>query len=267
VAVSAVTGCVWTTASDVSWVDVEPAQATGNGSADVEVDPNTGASRSATVRVAGLPFLVEQAAAAIRPTPPPSPAPPPSPTPNPTPAPTPTPTPTPAPPTPAPAPTPTPAPAPNPPPAPAPTPTPPPPPNGCSFSLSPERRMVTAAGGDTSVRVKTDAGCEWTATTSQSWIKVSTTRGVGDGDVVYTVDRNPGAAREGTVTVSGQVHRVEQHGANSVAAAVQRDAQLAATNRAKAGVGSIDQGPVWAVHRLGWEAPPRKAAMVGKRWR
>ena len=64
--------------------------------------------------------------------------------------------------------------------------------------------------------MKTSAGCAWTATTSESWIKLSTTSGVGTGEVRYTVDRNTGAARQGTITIGGETHRVEQAGAPPV---------------------------------------------------
>ena len=60
------------------------------------------------------------------------------------------------------------------------------------------------------------AGCAWTATTSATWIKLANTPGVGNGDVPHTVDRNTGAAREGTITIGGQTHRVEQEGAPPV---------------------------------------------------
>jgi hypothetical protein len=75
--------------------------------------------------------------------------------------------------------------------------------------------MIQADGGNTSVRVKTDARCEWTASTSESWIKVSTTRGSGDAEIGYSVDRNAGTEREGTVRVASEIHRVEQKGAKS----------------------------------------------------
>lgn len=65
------------------------------------------------------------------------------------------------------------------------------------------------------MQVRTSAGCAWTATTSATWIKLANTTGVGNGEVRYTVDRNTGAAREGTIRVAGQTHRVEQEGAAS----------------------------------------------------
>ncbi len=66
------------------------------------------------------------------------------------------------------------------------------------------------------MQVTTSAGCPWTATTSATWIKLANTSGVGNSEVLYTVDRNTGAAREGTITVAGQLHRVEQEAAASM---------------------------------------------------
>ena len=65
------------------------------------------------------------------------------------------------------------------------------------------------------MRVKTESRCDWTATTSANWITLATTRGTGDAEVRYTVDRNTGTGRVGTITIAGQTHRVEQDGAAS----------------------------------------------------
>jgi hypothetical protein len=48
------------------------------------------------------------------------------------------------------------------------------------------------------------------------WIKLSTTSGVGNGEVRYTVDRNTGAARQATITIGGPTHRVDQEGTRPV---------------------------------------------------
>ena len=111
VSVSAVSGCRWNASSEVTWVRVVSSELTGSGSAEFVADVNTAGERSGTLRIAGLPFVVQQSATV--PAPSPAPVPPPSPTPAPTPTPTP-------------APSPTPVPPPSPP-APSPTPTPPPP--------------------------------------------------------------------------------------------------------------------------------------------
>lgn len=117
VEVSATGGCGWTASSAVSWIRGVRTIGSGSGVAEFVADPNTGASRTGSLTIAGAGVSVTQSAA--------SPSAP-SPVPGPTPAPAPTPTP--APPSPAPPPTPTPEPNPTPtPPSPAPPPPTPPP--------------------------------------------------------------------------------------------------------------------------------------------
>jgi hypothetical protein len=90
VLVSAVPGCRWSASSEVPWVRVVSSEVTGSGSAEFVADVNTSGERSGTLRVAGVPHLVQQTAAVSSPgpIPPPSPTPtpPPPPAPNPPPA-------------------------------------------------------------------------------------------------------------------------------------------------------------------------------------
>jgi hypothetical protein len=82
VSVSAVSECRWSASSEVPWVRVASSEATGSGSAEFVAEVNTGGERSGTLRIAGLPFLVQQTATApAPPSPPPPPPPPPPPTP------------------------------------------------------------------------------------------------------------------------------------------------------------------------------------------
>lgn len=145
VAVSAVPGCVWRASSEVPWVRVVSPEVTGSGSAEFVVDVNTNGERTATLRIAGLAFLVQQAAAAPAPapTPTPTPTPPPTPAPSPTPTPGPAPSPPPTPgPAPSPPPTPSPPPAPTPSPTPAPTPTPTPTPAPLTLVMEPSTMPI-----------------------------------------------------------------------------------------------------------------------------
>ena len=142
VPVSAVSGCKWNAASEVAWVRVVSSELTGGGSAEFVADVNTAGERSGTLRIAGLPFVVQQSATV--PVPSPAPVPPPSPTPTPTPSPTPVPPPNP--PAPSPTPTPPPAPAPNPTPAPPPTPAPSPPPAPLTLVTEPATMPVGYMG-------------------------------------------------------------------------------------------------------------------------
>jgi len=65
VAVSATAGCPWTSSGAPFWVHVTSDSGLGNGNFSFSVDANPGDARSATITVAGLPFTVEQQAAAI----------------------------------------------------------------------------------------------------------------------------------------------------------------------------------------------------------
>jgi len=91
VAVSTIPGCKWRASSDVSWLRVVSSELTGSGDVSFVADVNTSGERSATLTIAGLPFVVQQTAPTT------GPAPTPGPTPDPTPSPPPTPTPPPAP--------------------------------------------------------------------------------------------------------------------------------------------------------------------------
>ena len=67
VAVTAPTGCSWSTAPDAaaSWVSLSPASGSGNGAVTVTAAANSGAARSATVTIAGRAIAVSEAAAAV----------------------------------------------------------------------------------------------------------------------------------------------------------------------------------------------------------
>jgi hypothetical protein len=70
--------------------------------------------------------------------------------------------------------------------------------------------MVPMGGGERSVNVKTEPGCAWTASTRETWIKLGTTSGTGEGEVSYSIERNTGAERQGTITIGGQGHTIRQ---------------------------------------------------------
>jgi hypothetical protein len=82
----------------------------------------------------------------------------------------------------------------------------------CSYSVAPVTVDQTASGGSGSVTVTTGAGCTWTAVSSAPWITVTAASGSGPGNVSFSVASNPGSARQGTLTVAGQVVTVRQDG-------------------------------------------------------
>ncbi|MBZ0248421.1 MAG: hypothetical protein K8F93_02085, partial [Burkholderiales bacterium] len=85
---------------------------------------------------------------------------------------------------------------------------------GCTFSLSPSSATVGPGASSSSFAVNTQAGCQWTANSSQLWLRVlGAGSGSGSGTVSYEVGANPGStARTATITVGGQVFTVTQQG-------------------------------------------------------
>ena len=89
---------------------------------------------------------------------------------------------------------------------------PPPPPPPCTYSIDPTGASVVAAGGTGSVAVTAGTACAWTATTTASWITITSgAAGIGNGTVAYGVAANPtGASRLGTVAIAGQTFKIVQ---------------------------------------------------------
>jgi hypothetical protein len=192
-------GCAWKVSSPVPWVSSATAAGSGSRTVDLIVEANPGSARSATVEVAGRRFRVDQSGTSTSGAPP---APPPSPTPTPTPTPTPDPSPTPGP-SPAPTPGPAPGPAPDPPPSPAPS---------CTYSVSDDRQQFSRDADTGRFEVETQRECSWTASTTDSWIRVTESKGTGSGNVRFSVEKNNGPVRAGTIRVGGVTVRVEQEG-------------------------------------------------------
>jgi glucose/arabinose dehydrogenase len=73
--------------------------------------------------------------------------------------------------------------------------------------------VVSNTGGTGSVTVTTAAGCNWTATSGETWITVTDgASGSGPGAVTYSVAPYSGrqGTRNGRVTIAGQVFTVKQ---------------------------------------------------------
>src|SRR2546423_936559 len=93
-------------------------------------------------------------------------------------------------------------------------PPPPPTPASCSFEIDPESKKFDAEGGGDRVRVRATDGCAWTASTQNGWITITGgAAGKGNGEVRYQVAANPGAARDGAVTVAERTLSIKQEGA------------------------------------------------------
>lgn len=75
----------------------------------------------------------------------------------------------------------------------------------CSFDVSPQQQSFAAPGGAGSIHVAAAPTCAWTATTTASWVTISSgSSGQGDGDVSYTVAENKVTdSRTGIIQVAG----------------------------------------------------------------
>lgn len=81
----------------------------------------------------------------------------------------------------------------------------------CSYSLAPTSSQPSSAAGSFSITVTAPAGCSWTASTSDTWISITSgNSGTGNGTVNYSVLANTGGARTGMITIAGQSFTVSQ---------------------------------------------------------
>lgn len=80
----------------------------------------------------------------------------------------------------------------------------------CSYTLIPASLNLPSTTAGAVFNVTAPAGCGWNATTSDSWISITSASGTGNGTVAFTVQANNGPARTGTITVAGQTFTVNQ---------------------------------------------------------
>ncbi len=84
----------------------------------------------------------------------------------------------------------------------------------CSYVVSPLSATFAANGGTASVDVSTAAGCTWTSASGVSWAGITAgASGTGPGRVDYSVQANAStSARSGSLTVAGQTVSLSQAG-------------------------------------------------------
>jgi Viral BACON domain/Matrixin/Putative binding domain, N-terminal len=82
----------------------------------------------------------------------------------------------------------------------------------CSYSLNPTSAPAAAGGGNSSVSVSTTAGCNWSASSNDTFLGITSgSPGVGPGIVNYSVAANTAITpRSGTLTIAGQTFTVNQ---------------------------------------------------------
>jgi hypothetical protein len=82
--------------------------------------------------------------------------------------------------------------------------------SGCQYSLASPSQTVNPGGGSATIALTTTSQCWWTATSSASWITLSTI-GSGSRTITFTVAPNTsGSTRTGQLTIAGQTHTVTQ---------------------------------------------------------
>ncbi len=94
----------------------------------------------------------------------------------------------------------------------------------CTYSLSPTTQKFDNSRGTGTVNVTTQHGCEWNASSSVDWIKItSNNSGIGNGTITYSVYENPktntglvsyggsSLAIDGTISVAGETLTITQY--------------------------------------------------------
>lgn len=145
---------------------------------------------------------------------------------------------------------------------------------GCTYTLQPSQITVPATGGFQTFTVNAGSGCPYTATSSVGWIHI----GSQGNPVAFTVDVNQGAARQGSISVAGQIVTINQsagpvpvlsisstHSGNFVQGQIGATFIVTVTNAAGAGpttgtvnvFDSVTQGiSVTAIGGNGWICSP-----------
>ncbi len=86
----------------------------------------------------------------------------------------------------------------------------------CRFTLSRTSDTVGADGGQLSVAVATLTGCAWTASSSATWLTITSGHsGNANGTVGLRAAANTGAARVAAVNIAGQTYTVNQAASKS----------------------------------------------------
>ncbi|MEN3331867.1 MAG: serine protease AprX [Blastocatellia bacterium] len=81
---------------------------------------------------------------------------------------------------------------------------------------SPQSQSFSAVGAEGALIVSAPAAASWTATTSDSWISISSASGTGNGTVNFVVrDNTTGNVRTSTITIARRNYTIRQEGLNS----------------------------------------------------
>ena len=97
----------------------------------------------------------------------------------------------------------------------------------CSIGLTPTNVTLGAAGGSSTITITTSSACNWSAISNDGFIVLtSPSSGSGNGSLTFSVVANTGAARTGTISISGQTITVSQAAAGAAPAGLSVSFQL-----------------------------------------
>lgn len=82
----------------------------------------------------------------------------------------------------------------------------------CTFSIDPTEADVAAGGGGGIIRLATEDGCPWSASSNVEWISAAPASGDGSRTIGFAVDENTGPPRTGELVVAGLTFIVNQAG-------------------------------------------------------
>ncbi len=73
----------------------------------------------------------------------------------------------------------------------------------CSYAINPPALNINGDSTGGSITLTTSPGCEWSATSSEAWIRVLPTSGSGSAVMALNIDQNVGAERRAVLTIAG----------------------------------------------------------------
>ena len=122
----------------------------------------------------------------------------------------------------------------------------------CTFAVEPTGRLFGETGSESSFNVITPSGCEWSPSTTDDWVFITSEEsGTGPGVVSYGVrDNTTGSPRQGSITVGGVSFTIVQDG-GTLGDCVYVLNPLSANFNAGGGTGSIQLS---TEERCAWEA-------------
>jgi hypothetical protein len=87
----------------------------------------------------------------------------------------------------------------------------------CTYSLEGAGTTIQSYGADSTVKVNTQPGCNWTITTSADWVTINNGgAGTGSGLAAYSVAVNNDTQRNTSLTIAGISYNVTQLGVRCV---------------------------------------------------